>query len=415
MTADEWVVLDLETTGLSPTLDRIVEIGLVRVSPDRGETDSWTTVLNPDRDMGPTHIHGLTARDAVGAPRFADVALDFVGHLGNAHLAAHNARFDVGFVTAELARMGINWGPPDCLCTMSLPYQLGVVHSRGLTDCCAELGIPLTNHHTALDDARAASQLLLMTLARTGTSMPLPELTPLWPPQFPPGVVAHRGDPGPGRNRGTLATMASQLGVPDGIDTPHDVALAYLGLLDRVMEDRQVSDQEVAALAEFATTHGIDRGDAEELHSSYLEGLANRAWADGTLTDAEQRDLETVAELLNTPLDDARYRHQHDGRSTVPTDVVMGERQPTELLGKSVCFTGESVCSIKGSRLSRGDQESLARRAGLTVKAGVSGKLDLLVLADPDSMSGKARKAAELGVRRVAESVFWHLAGVPVD
>jgi len=53
--------------------------------------------------------------------------------------------------------------------------------------------------------------------------------------------------------------------------------------------------------------------------------------------------------------------------------------------------------------------------AGLTVKSGVSRKLNLLVLADPDSQSGKARKAAELSVRRIAEPVFWRLAGVPVD
>jgi DNA polymerase-3 subunit epsilon len=65
--------------------------------------------------------------------------------------------------------------------------------------------------------------------------------------------------------------------------------------------------------------------------------------------------------------------------------------------------------------LSRDDQEALAAWAGLVVKAGVSHLLDILVLADPETQSGKARKAAELGVRRIAEPAFWRQVGVPID
>ena len=68
-----------------------------------------------------------------------------------------------------------------------------------------------------------------------------------------------------------------------------------------------------------------------------------------------------------------------------------------------------------GVPLSRADQERLAARAGMIVKSGVSGRLDMLVLADPDSTSGKAQKAAALGVRRVAELAFWRAIEVPVD
>lgn len=210
--------------------------------------------------------------------------------------------------------------------------------------------------------------------------------------------------------------MAAQLGVPDGISTPDDVALSYLGLLDRVLEDRMITDDEVLALAEHATAWGIDRDDAIELHASYLETLNRRAWADGMLTDSEQRDLQAVAELLGIPLEERSAPAASQWvASTAAADLVTGEHERGELAGQSVCFTGESVCTLRGAPLSREDQESLATWAGLRVKSGVSGKLDLLVLADPDSQSGKARKAAELGVRRLAEPVFWRLAGVPVD
>lgn len=87
----------------------------------------------------------------------------------------------------------------------------------------------------------------------------------------------------------------------------------------------------------------------------------------------------------------------------------------TEFSGKSVCFTGESACSVHGRPLDRASQELLAAGAGLVVAPRVTKKLDLLVLADPDSLSGKARKAAEYGVRRIAEREFWRALGVAVD
>jgi DNA polymerase-3 subunit epsilon len=209
--------------------------------------------------------------------------------------------------------------------------------------------------------------------------------------------------------------MAAQLDVPDGIATPDEVAMSYLALLDRVLEDRRITGDEVAALAEFAAEWRIDRGDAAKLHDGYLNALSDRAWADGVLTSAEERDLATVADLLGVPLEVRAAPEIGGGESDLITEMWTGEQPKSELTGQSVCFTGESVCTLQGIRLSREDQERLATRAGLVVKSGVSRKLDLLVLADPDSMSGKARKAADLGVRRLAEPVFWRLAGVPVD
>ena len=80
-----------------------------------------------------------------------------------------------------------------------------------------------------------------------------------------------------------------------------------------------------------------------------------------------------------------------------------------------MCFTGESVCSVGGQRLDRSTQELLAARAGLVVAPRVTKKLDLLVLADPNSLSGKAGKAADYGARRIAERAFWPTIGVSID
>ena len=68
-----------------------------------------------------------------------------------------------------------------------------------------------------------------------------------------------------------------------------------------------------------------------------------------------------------------------------------------------------------GVPLSRADQERLAAQAGMIVKSGVSGRLDMLVLADPDSTSGKAQRATALDVRRVAELAFWRAIDGQID
>ena len=110
-----------------------------------------------------------------------------------------------------------------------------------------------------------------------------------------------------------------------------------------------------------------------------------------------------MAELLGVPLEDAIVE--------APKKQATG----SELAGKSVCFTGASVVTIGGMSLERVDQERLASDAGMVIKQGVSRKLDVLVLADPDSRSGKAKAADELGVRMMAEPVFWRALGVEID
>jgi DNA polymerase-3 subunit epsilon len=85
-----------------------------------------------------------------------------------------------------------------------------------------------------------------------------------------------------------------------------------------------------------------------------------------------------------------------------------------DLRGKSVCFTGELLSQWKGERISRELAEKLAADAGLEVRASVTKALDILVVADPDTQSGKAQKARRYGTRIIAEAAFWKALGVPV-
>jgi DNA polymerase-3 subunit epsilon len=400
----DWVAIDLETTGLRPGTDRIVEVGVVRFDAAGREIDAWTTLLDPQRDMGATFVHGIETRHVLGAPVFRDAASEILGRLANARLVAHNARFDLGFLTAELERIGVDWGEPEAFCTMTVPYQLGVVHGRQLQACCAELGIAMSHDHTALGDARATGAILFATLPRVRfNASDMPGVSPSW--STPSSLLTPRlRSAPPPITVSVLGPLAARVGIPQGLPVSDEVALAYMGLLDRVLEDRRLTEDEVAALTEAAGIWRVGADVAADIHRAYLAGVGELALADGVITDAERSDLARLTELL--------------GVGPAAHERLIGLRPMRGLesfVGRSVCFTGESVCTIDGIRLSRAQQAQLAEEAGLIVTGGVSRRLDMLVLADPDSQSGKAKRAGELGVRRVSELAFWRAIGAQID
>ncbi len=124
MPTDRIAVVDVETTGLSPWRhDRIVEIAIVLVSPDGEVHDEYETLVNPDRDLGPTHIHHISASDVLSAPSFADVAGDVLAVLSRgAAIAGHNVSFDMNFLIKEYERLDVVLPEMPLLCTMQ---QLG--------------------------------------------------------------------------------------------------------------------------------------------------------------------------------------------------------------------------------------------------------------------------------------------------
>ena len=102
------VVLDTETTGLEVNKGhRIVEIGCVELLERRPTGNEFHRYVNPQRamDEGATAVSGITDDFLADKPFFADVAADFLAFIDGAELIAHNASFDMGFLTAEFARL----------------------------------------------------------------------------------------------------------------------------------------------------------------------------------------------------------------------------------------------------------------------------------------------------------------------
>jgi DNA polymerase-3 subunit epsilon len=194
-------------------------------------------------------------------------------------------------------------------------------------------------------------------------------------------------------------------------------AMAYSALLDRVLEDRHVDDTEADALMETATKWGLSGDQITLVHHDYLNQLTNATLADGIISDAERRDLQLVARLLGQEKRDLDEILSGVAEKVPEIYPAPATAKPPEenLLGKSVCFTGELQCHHDGQVISRELAGELATRAGLVVVESVTKKLDLLVLADPHTQSGKAKKARQYRIRIMYESVFWKAIGVKVE
>ncbi len=166
-----YAVVDVETTGLFPRgHDRIVEIAVVQVSPCGEVEASWATLVNPQRDLGPQHIHQVRASDVLTAPTFAQIAGTLAALLVGRVFVAHNASFDRRFVHSEFGALGhdVPIAAETTLCTMQWSSQLLPHAPRSLAGCCATAGIVLEDAHEALADATATAALLRHYLRAAG-------------------------------------------------------------------------------------------------------------------------------------------------------------------------------------------------------------------------------------------------------
>lgn len=168
-----FAVVDFETTGILPSHHhRVVEIGVTHVEDDGTITGRWETLINPERDLGPQHIHGIRAADILDAPTFADVAPEFAGLLQGRVFAAHNASFDLRFLRAEFERAGY-WfveGAPT-VCTMRLGSNFGLGGACSLVRACTTYAITHEGAHSAGADSFAAARLLA-TYTQTSAEWP---------------------------------------------------------------------------------------------------------------------------------------------------------------------------------------------------------------------------------------------------
>ena len=151
-------VVDIETTGLYPGGDRIIEIAVVRVEPKQEPVLLIDTLVNPRRHVSATEIHGITDADVADAPTFEDIAGNLLNAISDCVFASYNVYFDSRFVQNELAQLGIHHFPPH-LCVMYLRPLLGLGSKCSLADACEQHRIRHGSRHCASADAMASARL----------------------------------------------------------------------------------------------------------------------------------------------------------------------------------------------------------------------------------------------------------------
>ncbi|MFT3873666.1 MAG: exonuclease domain-containing protein [Nocardioides sp.] len=423
-----FAVLDIETTGLTPQVDRILEIAVVTTDPWGRVLGEWSTRTNPDGPVGASHIHGITEADVAQAPVFRDVIAALIQQLAGAALVAHNAEFDLAFVREEFRRAG--WEMPEvpALCTLrASTYHLPDLDRRRLADCCWAVGTPLTGAHSALGDARATAVLLASFMHPHVGATPLPEHLALpeqamqvrWPVE-PTGAPISSGLPP--RLDGstytsltpsqastaseTLVSMVDRFSLLDalGMGAPEN-GIAYLEELAQALEDGEISDQEATGLAALVQTMGLTDEDVTAANEAFVHALAIEALGDGKVSRAERAELLRVADILKvnpklvpTLLDRAeaaREQRMSEGLAPLPADWSLGE--PLRV-GDKVAFTGCAAFNRPG-------MEERATTLGVHVIGSMSPRVALLV-SDGTMDGGKAERARELGARVVHPNDF---------
>lgn len=386
-----FAVIDLETTGLFPEKhDRIVEVGIVHVSPSGEVTGQWSTVVNPRRDMGPQTIHGITAAMASRAPDFRTLAPHVLELLDDRVPVAHNASFESRFLGHELVDAGFSaidqsrW-----LCTMQLAKFTLPPGPRTLRDCCAAAGIDEWDSHHALADATVTAQLLGYYLqAMTDKSWWAAWLSSPspggWPPAGPIDWITRERAAAPPPS---LLERVSVIVEDDG-----SLNLDYLAFLDRVLLDRAISFTETDALVGLAGDLGLGPAAIQRTHRAYFDGLVSAAWADGELSESEESDIRLIGAALT--ISDADIEAAIAEASTQAPQLSTGFRLKP---GDTIVITGET-------RRSRADWFAALASRGFVPKDSMVKSAKLLCASDPDSMSGKAKRARDWGIPIVDEA-----------
>lgn len=284
LSSTPFAVVDIETTGLSPRRDRIVELAVVLVRGNDEPRLVLDTLINPGQRMGQTEIHGISEADVATAPWFVDIADELVATLANRVLVSHNIYFDLSFIRAELAGAGLSVNVPH-LCTALLPAVLDEPGRLPLDAACRRFGVEAVPDHSASADALAAARLLMreLRLARKKGVRTFQDLAHRGGYKFLDSFVFDTLDPPP-----RLAT-SRRLRPRSGKTEPRrrSALSRYLEGVLNAVADLRVSNEELAEVIALRTSLKISVAEMRAVHARVFDAMLDRFTEDHEVAEPE--------------------------------------------------------------------------------------------------------------------------------
>ncbi len=370
-------VVDVETTGLFNS-DRVVEIAIVTVSGSGAVVDEFDTLINPERDVGPTHIHGVTASMVAPAPTFGEVAGAVAQRLDGNTLTCHNVAFDLRMLVNEFERVGATIQAGETACTLAASgNRLGVA--------CSDRGVVLAHAHRALADARATAELAV--LLSLGSDQPGMEISGI---EMDRVVRTQRREATASPDRSPLRRIVETVHFPSVPST----VLSYFEALDWALDDHAMDPEEWQYLSAVAEYLAMSQAEVDVAHRSYMDALVDACRRDHIVTPEERFQMEAVADALLLEIDLPEV-----------TELAAFQPEPGGVAAK-VCFTGSATLP-DGREITRGLLHELGEAHGFVPVATVTRKnCDVLVAADVATVSGKATRARKLGIPVISVDEF---------
>lgn len=316
----EYVVFDVETTGFNPLKEDLLEIGAVKYK-NKVRIGEFSSLIRPDKEISDEiqKLTGITPEMVADAPSPEEVLRKFMEFSAGSVLVAHNAGFDVRFITAKYQQLFGEKVTPIYLDTLGLARSVWPsFKSYRLNNVAKELGIKLHNHHRATDDAQCAAEILLKALDKLSDRKfeRLSELNTL----VKEGGVEHL------RTNHVIILVKSQIGMKHLYRLVSDSHIHYFHRHPRIPRSLLVELREGLIIGSAC--------EAGELYQAILDG-------------ADDSKLEEIAEFYDyleiQPLGNNQFLID-SGRVKSIEELQDNNRKIIELgakLGKPVVATGD--------------------------------------------------------------------------
>lgn len=295
-------VVDFETTGLTPGLDRVVEISVYKLEPGKSPYLTFDTLVNPLRPMTATEIHGITDKDVKKAPTFSDIVGDFIDSLSGCVFASYNVYFDIKFLDYELKQTGISHLPPH-FCLMYMRPMLNLGKRCNLKTACREHSIDYNAAHIASVDAEASAKLMeyYLDVLSNSNILTFEQLSRLKSYKYLNSFV-NNPLPEPSQlNLQKSERLLSRSGCQPfiTIDPQRQAINEYWDTLKTVLSDLEISKDEQTEMIEIRTKHRIPKEKVTMLHARAFASVIARFIEDKWLDDKEVSKLRKLYTCLS--------------------------------------------------------------------------------------------------------------------